>query len=367
MDLIPVYKPYLTKDNTRFAHEAIDSGWISSNDHGKYKELCEEFLKQYLGVKYVLLTSNGTTALHLVAKALKHLKPAVTNVYVPSSAYVAAWNMFDEFNLIPLDSDEHTWNADFSTVKDDESNAILVVHNIGNPVNVPELKRRFPKCTILEDACEAFGGMYEGYKTGSQSLASVFSFYGNKTITSGEGGALVTNDKDVYEFCKLLHGQGQSNKKFIHSTLGYNYRMTNVQAALLYGQLQDVGEIFTKKKAIWAAYDKAFSSNRRILLQKVDDNCTPSYWLYGIRLLNEKDYETLRFSFIFESIETRPMFYPINHHGHYSHIQEKFVVSERLAKECAILPSYPEMTTEEIERVVEKVLLYAKTQANMFL
>lgn len=358
--MIPVYEPFLTKDNLKFAHDALDTGWISSNDNGKYKELCEEFLRQYLGVEYVLLVNNGTSAMHLASFALRNFYPHIKSLYVPSSAYVAAWNMVSDYNLIPLDSDANTWNADYSNIEEKEDTAFLIVHNLGNPVNVPELQKRFPNSLFIEDACEALGGMYNGFKVGSRSLVSVFSFYGNKTITSGEGGALVTNNKEVYEYCKLLHAQGQSSEKFIHSTYAYNYRMTNVQAAILYGQLQDLGEIFLRKKNVWNFYNQKFSDIKNILLQKTEEGCTPSYWLYGIRLLNNKDYSKNKLRLIFKDIETRPLFYPINYHKQFSHIKEEFKISKMLSEQCVILPSHPGLTFSDLDKVVEAIYDCAK-------
>ena len=125
----------------------------------------------------------------------------------------------------------------------DDNTAILVVHNIGNIINVPKLKLEFPNTVILEDNCEGFLGKYDNKYTGTESFASSISFFGNKTITSGEGGAFITNDDDVFEYINKIKSQGQSNEKFIHDVLGYNYRMTNIQAAILYGQLDSLSEI----------------------------------------------------------------------------------------------------------------------------
>ena len=248
--MIPIYQPYFTQKNLEHAHKAIDSGWISSQ--GEYLDLSKNKLKELLGCKRLILTNNGTTATHLLALALKYKHPHITKIIVPNNVYVAAWNsfLFDKnYELIPIDSDLNTWNFDITKIKSliDENTAILVVHNIGNIVNVPKLKIEFPNTVILEDNCEGFLGKYGDKYTGTESFASSISFFGNKIITSGEGGAFITNDDDVFEYINKVKSQGQSNEKFIHDVLGYNYRMTNIQAAILYGQLDSLNEIKEKK------------------------------------------------------------------------------------------------------------------------
>ena len=257
--MIPIYKPFFTEDNLKYAHKAIRSGWVSS--HGEYLDLTKEKLKEITNYKKIILTNNGTSSTHLLALALKYKHPKIKKIIVPNNVYVAAWNsfLFDKnYELIPIDCDLDTWNFDLSSIEKnlDENTAILVVHNIGNVINVPKLKLEFPNTVILEDNCEGFLGKYEGKFTGSDSLCSSISFFGNKTITSGEGGAFITSDDDVFEFINTTKNQGQSDIKFIHNILGYNYRMTNVQAAILYGQLCDLKEIQERKEFIFDEYKK---------------------------------------------------------------------------------------------------------------
>lgn len=239
--MIPIYKPYFTEQNLKYAHDAINSGWVSSQ--GEYLDLAKNKLKDLLETKRVILTSNGTTATHLLALALKYKYPHIKKIIVPNNVYVAAWNSFlfdKEYELVPIDADLETWNFDLDKLESviDETSAVLIVHNIGNIINVPKLKERFPNTVFLEDNCEGFLGKYDNKYTGTESFASSVSFFGNKTLTSGEGGAFITNDDDVFEHINKVKSQGQSNEKFIHDVLGYNYRMTNVQAAILYGQLE---------------------------------------------------------------------------------------------------------------------------------
>ena len=244
--MIPIYKPYFTEQNLKHAYNAISSGWVSSQ--GEYLDLAKNKLKEILGCKYLILTNNGTTATHLLAIALKFKYPHITKIIVPNNVYVAAWNSFlydKNYELIPIDANLDTWNFDLSKIEEklDKNTAILIVHNVGNVVNVPQLKKQFPNTIVLEDNCEGFLGKYEDKYTGTESFASSISFFGNKTLTSGEGGAFITNDDEVFEFINTAKNQGQSEVKFIHNQLGYNYRMTNVQAAILYGQILDLNYI----------------------------------------------------------------------------------------------------------------------------
>ena len=156
--MIPIYSPHFNEENLKYAHDAINSGWISS--HGEYLDIVKDELKSLVNCKKIILTNNGTTATHLMSIALKYKYPNITKIIVPNNVYVAAWNSFlydKNYELIPIDSDLETWNIDINKISEkiDENTAILVVHNIGNVVNVLDLKRRFPNTVILEDNCKS--------------------------------------------------------------------------------------------------------------------------------------------------------------------------------------------------------------------
>jgi perosamine synthetase len=358
--VIPIYKPFFNVKNLSYAHKAIDSGWVSSQ--GEFLDYSKNELKKIFGDSKVILTNNGTTATHLLSIALKYKYPNIKKIIVPNNVYVAAWNSFlfeKNYELIPIDSDLTTWNFDVSEIERvmDTDTAILVVHNIGNVVNVPMLKRKFPNTVIMEDNCEGFLGKYEGSYTGTKSFASSVSFFGNKTLTSGEGGAFITSDDDVFEYINVVKNQGQSDKKFIHNILGYNYRMTNIQAALLYGQLKDLDEIINRKQKIFDLYKKELSNIEGISFQKEELDTEHSNWMFGVRFENfttnkKKEIEL----FLFESsIDTRPMFYDINSHDYLSHIKCKTDNSKILQSQCLILPSFPELTSSQVLFICNKI------------
>ena len=363
--MIPIYKPYLTKENLKYSHLALDSGWISSQ--GEYLDYVKNELKDILGCEKLILTNNGTTATHLLAIALKYKYPNITKIIVPNNVYVAAWNafLFDKnYELIPIDADLNTWNFDVSQIEEnlDENTAILVVHNIGNVINVETLVNKFPNTVILEDNCEGFLGKYNKNYTGTKSFASSISFFGNKTITSGEGGAFITNDEDTFNYINTVKNQGQSETKFIHNIMGYNYRMTNIQASILYGQLKDIETITKKKKEIFKQYKAELSEIKNISFQKEEINTEHSNWMFGIRFLdfNINDKKKLEL-FLFESgIDTRPMFYDINTHDFLSKIKCKKDNAKLLHEQCLILPSYPELTKSQISYICNKIKFFLK-------
>lgn len=360
--MIPVYKPHFSKKVAENVNDAIESTWISSV--GKWKDYSSAQLRDLLETENILLVNNGTAATHLVAKSLKFKRPTIKKVIVPNNVYVAAWNslLYDRcLDLIPVDADEHTWNINISNLKntlnrtDPREVAVLIVPNLGNIINVLELMREFPEHLFIEDNCEGLFGKYENSYAGTKSLASSISFYGNKTITSGEGGAVITQDRELYGFLERMHGQGQTSTRFIHDLLAHNYRMTNVQAAILSAQIEDAQWILNKKTEIFERYKSNLKKHQKVKVQKVDDNCSHSTWMFGIRIPNNLSYQFFREHMNNYGIEVRPMFYPMSSHTHlkkYANPKDESV-AKLLSKECAILPSYPDLKIEQVDYICE--------------
>lgn len=359
--MIPVYEPYLPSKSLRYAHEALDSGWISWR--GKFRDMASERLCDLMGVKYVLLTSSGTTAAHLTAKCFRFRYPGISKIFLPNNVYVAAWNVF-VYDGIPyeysvMDVDLDTWNM--VPPKEADNSLVLAVHNLGNVVNIPKLKQRMSNTVFVEDACEALFGEYEGKAVGTESLCASFSFFGNKNVTCGEGGALVTNDEELYQFANNIHGQGQSETQYVHDLLGYNYRMTNVQAAILYGQLEIIDEIRERKDALFDKYRGAFLSCDHVAVQKIENGTSHSKWMFGIRIKGSSGYEKIQGILREDGIETRPMFYQMSSHAHLSFIKARDETNAcTLSRECLMLPSYPAITDEDSDKVIESVKKLSK-------
>ncbi len=365
--MIPVYKPYLPEGSLKYAHDALDSGWLSQ---GPYLIKAREILSEIWGTENIILTNSGTAANHMIARTMRLKYPWRTNLIVPNNVYVAAWNPFllEGFDLNPVDADPLTWNMDVSEYKDHRTNIMLAVHNLGNVINVPELKKKFPNTPFIEDNCEGLGGMYgEPLRpTGTASDAFSVSFYGNKNITTGEGGAFVTYDDDVFSYAHAFHGQGQSPRKFIHNIPGYNYRMSNVQAAILCGQLEILPEVLEMKEAVFDYYASRFQYNAIVDFQYSHPGTQPANWMFGLRLIGNRSYMQTEKFFSDAGIETRPMFYPIQYHKHLHHKDSNRVsrcsidVAQRLSQEVVILPSFPEITTVQQDFIIQKVDEYVQ-------
>lgn len=361
--MIPVYKPFLPKESIDYACEAISSTWISSQ--GKYITLATQKLQDKLNVKNLLLVNNGTSATHLLAKAVNYKYLNIKHVIAPNNVYVAALNsfLFDKnFKINTFDADLKTWNININNIDKTKNKLFLIVHNLGNIINVPLLKQKYPNNVFVEDNCEGLFGKYDGEYSGTQSFASSISFFGNKNITSGEGGAVIINDDSTYDYIKSIHGQGQSSKRFIHDYLGYNYRMTNVQAAILYGQLGYIDYILEKKQLIFNNYFTLLKNISNVSFQEQEKNTSHSMWMFGIRINNNISYEVAEEFFKNKKIEIRPMFYPISCHKHL--LNNKYIKinscdnAKILNKECIILPSYPELTYTEQSYIADCVLEY---------
>ena len=374
--MIPVYKPYLNEAILKMAHEALDSTWISSK--GKHipdveKELANIHSVGDVKINSALACCNGTAATHLVAKLLKKVHPNIKKIIVPNNVFIAAWNAFiydKDFELEAVDADLETWNIDrtklYEKLEDSnlEETAFLAVHNIGNILNVPQIQRDWKDLIIVEDNCEGFLGEYENVKSGTLSFASSISFFGNKTLTSGEGGAVIA-DASYQSILYKMRSQGQSDTRFIHDELGYNYRMTNVQAAILKGQLEHVDKIQSMKKRIFSLYKKMLSDIEEISFQITEPNTYFSHWMFGIRIKGG-DYTDMESVFNTNFIDVRPMFYPINSHKHLSDVPVYggSDVAKLLNKECVMLPSYPELKDHEICHIVNTVKNYISKNIN---
>lgn len=357
--MIPIYKPYLPEKCLKYAHQAIDSTWISSS--GKFVQKATDLLSEYLGAKYVQLVNNGTSATHLISKAISYKHPDIKKIVLPNNVYVAAWNSFlydKKYELIFKEPDLETWNIDLKDVSIDKTNtAVCFVHNLGNIINVPRFIRENPGVVCVEDNCEGFSGEYDGFKSGTKSLASSLSFFGNKTITSGEGGAVIINDRETYEYINCIQGQGQSAEKYIHEHLGYNYRMTNVQAAILTGQMEVVSDILEMKSQIFQRYREGLSSVEGVHLQRQEKQTVHSNWMFAVRIRGAKEYKYSAKFFSERGIETRPMFYPSSKHPYMKHLFPDSLQTRAkvLNRECIMLPSYPELEKKEVEHIIEAV------------
>jgi perosamine synthetase len=272
-------------------------------------------------------------------------------------------------NLEILKINEHTWNMEENEeyiMSLETNSAIVIVHNIGGIVDVDRIKQLRPDIVLIEDNCEGLFGKYNEKNTGTSDniLCSSASFYGNKTITTGEGGAFITNDDEVYNYIKRVFSQGMSSKRFIHDVHAYNYRMTNVQAAFLYEQLNDIDCILDLKKRIFNNYEKLLQHeirSNKIAIQTINSNCERANWMFSVHLINnKKSIDEINTYFIENGIEIRPFFYPYYSHNHLKPIMNQtndYSISETLNNNIIILPSFPELTFHQQEYIVSKIII----------
>lgn len=354
--MIPIYTPRIY---TESAKNALESGWISSQ--GKYLDLARNKLKEIFDIPYVILMNNGTSSTHMLIKAIKYKYPEIAKIYVPNNVFIAVWNTVlyeypsDTMEVLEMNPNTLNMRTDEEYINSlDKNSAVVVVHNIGNIVNVPRLKRLRPDLVFVEDNCEGLFGKYEGVYSGmsDSSLCSAVSFFANKTITSGEGGAFFTHDKDLYEFIyKTIH-HGATGVKYVYDVLGYNYRMTNIQAALLYDQLMNLDKIREDKTRVFNRYKSQLKNT--VIIPEAEPGTVQSEWMFvcGIPDIQYADMERHMTS---NGIDIRPFFYDITVHKHLENVP-RTTLSTNVT--YFMLPSYPDLTDQQIDSVCKNISVF---------
>lgn len=368
--MIKVYDPYINENTKKYAHQAIESGWISSQ--GEFIQKATDKLKEALNVKNLFLVSNGTTGMHCVSISLSLRYPKIDTLIVPNNSYVAAWNSFlyeKKYKLISVDSNINTWNYDHKELEelirksDLSRTALLCVHNLGNIINIDIIKQKFPSLVIVEDNCEGLFGKYNDKFSGTDTFASAVSFFGNKTITCGEGGAVIINDNESFEYLKSFINQGNTNIRFKHDKVAQNYRLTNIQAALLYGQLESLDEILNLKHDLFEKYENAFKDIDFIKLQEKENKTIHSNWMFGLRFTNGITYEYALDYYTKNGIDIRPMFYTHEKQEYlrgYISSYKNNIAGNLINDTCIILPSYPSLTEDQINYIIKKTIEIVK-------
>lgn len=361
-EIIRISDTFELSKSKLYINDVIDSNWISNT--GKYISLCEEQLRKELNVKHVLLTNNGTSATHCIMKSVKYKYPQCKKIYIPDHCYVAVYNSVlyeyekDQIVIIPIDKD--TWNIDLTYVEQMEyGSCLLIVHNLGNIIPIQKIKEKRPDIIIVEDNCEGFMGKYHKYYSGTKSFASSISFYANKHITSGEGGAFITNDDDTYQYIKRFCMQGMTERRYIHDIIAYNYKYNNLSAALLYSQLQQIHLIVNKKKELFNRYKELFEPYTDIIsLQKIEQNTEHSYWIFGIKIKKGfSDYKIINQYYLENGIEIRPFFYNYKSHNHLNHIHT-FENYKSMNNTIILLPLHCYLKEEELKYIVDVTIKF---------
>lgn len=349
----PVYKPSLNGNEKKYVMECLDSTWISSK--GKYINEFENKFAEYLGVKYAASVSNGTVALHVALLALGIGQG--DEVIVPTFTYIASVNAIAYTGAIPVfvDSDLNNWQMSIEDTRKKitkNTKAILAVHLYGHPCEIVELRKIADehKLFLIEDTAEALGSKYDGRNVGTFGDISTFSFFGNKTITTGEGGMVVTNNPEYHKKAVHFKGQGLAgHREYWHDVIGYNYRMTNICAAIGLAQLENIEEIIIKKRDLALWYKKRLNGTPIVFHDEVNNMFFSTYWMCSILAEDELTRDKLREHLLLNGIETRPAFNPVHLMPMYDKVNQYFPVATDLGRRGINLPSYPELNEEDVK------------------
>ena len=358
---IPISEPSITKKEIEYVTKAVKSGWVSSL--GDYIIGFENRFAEFVGTKFALTTSSGTTALHLALAGLGINKG--DEIIIPDLTFVATANAVKYLGATPVfaDIDPKTWCLDPASVRrliSVRTKVIIPVHLYGFPADMIEINKIAKEngLLVIEDTAEAHGAAINNKRVGSFGNCGVFSFYGNKIITTGEGGMITTNDNRFYERVKYLRDHAMSKeKRYWHTELGYNYRITNIQAALGLAQLTRIDSIIKKKIKIFTWYKKYLGESDLYTLNPEKVGVKNVFWMVCLLLSQHASIE--RDEFMKElkeaKIDSRPFFYPMSQLPMYN----SGIInpcSYDIAKRGLNLPSSFNLSHEEVSYISEKIV-----------
>lgn len=367
--MIPVCEPVFDGNEALYTADCIATGWVSSA--GSYITRFEEMFSAYCGMPYGVAVTSGTTALHLSLVALGI--GAGDEVIIPDFTLIVSANVVIQAGARPvlIDADPFTWCLDAAQIEakiTPRTKAIMAVHLYGHPCDMVALRAIADKHNLylIEDCAEAHGSEVVGQRVGSYSDAGCFSFYGNKTLTTGEGGMIVCRDPELAERLRLLRNQGFREPRFVHDTVAYNYRMTNVQAAIGVAQTEKADEKVEAKRRIARAYTELLRGEPELQLPTEAPWAKNTYWMYGVllcdgfgrtkdevmQMLKEKGVDTRSF---FCPMHMQPVFANGDNPA-YPDVSGSYPISEDLWKRGFYLPSGIGLTQAQLEEVAAKLL-----------
>lgn len=364
--MIPVNTPLLNGNEEKYLLECIQTGWISSE--GPFIKQFENQFCKYIGREEGIAVANGSGALDIAVQALKIGRG--DEVIMPTFTIISPAQSIVRAGAVPVlvDSDSVTWNMDIKQIESritSKTKAIIVVHIYGLPTDmnhVLELCKRY-NLFLIEDAAEMHGQTYFGKKCGSFGDISTFSFYPNKHITTGEGGMIMTDDPELAARCRKLRNLAfeEKGRRFIHNELGWNYRMTNLQASLGLAQLERIEDHVAKKRWIGKMYNELLLGLKGFQLPLLSTEYAENiYWVYGLVAESAEQCEiTIRY-LNENGIGTRPFFWCMHEQPVFRKMglfkDEKYPVSERIARNGFYIPSGLGITMEDITQVSEMLL-----------
>ncbi len=354
---IPVYQPSLRGNEKKYVNECLDSTWISSR--GDFIARFEQSFADFTGVRFAASVCNGTVANHLALLALG-LGPG-DEVIVPTLTYVASANAIAYVGATPVfvDSRPDSWQMDPDDVRrklTPRTRALLVVHLYGHPADMDALRAIAEEHNLylVEDCAEAFGTRWAGEHVGGFGAIAAFSFFGSKTVTTGEGGMVITNDPELHRRVLHLRNQGQSEeRRYWHDVIGYNYRMTNICAAIGLAQMERAADLVERKLALARRYDALLAALPVERHQPSSAEALHAYWMYSVLVPRAAQRDAAMQAMAAAGVETRPLFFPLHTLPMYHRPSqaEPFPVAVDLSARGINLPSWPDLDGAQVEYV----------------
>ncbi|WP_124065169.1 DegT/DnrJ/EryC1/StrS family aminotransferase [Clostridium sp. E02] len=362
---IPVAVPHFAGNEKKYVDDCMDTAWISSA--GKYVSQFEEKYAEYMGMKEAISCCNGTVALHIPLIALG-LQPG-DEVIIPSFTYIATANAVKYCGATPVFADclQDTWNIDPEDIKrkiTSKTKGIMPVHLYGNPCDMDAIMKiaKDHDLFVIEDAAECHGATYKGRKVGTFGDVSTFSFFGNKIITTGEGGMVVTNNEELANQMRILKGQGQDpNRRYWFIEVGYNYRMTNIEAAIGLAQLENIELHIGDRRKVASWYqEELHGMEDYIKFQEITSGAEGVWWMFSIILKDtiKITRDQLMNKLKEDGIETRPLFYPMHLMPVYEDPNAECPVSEKIAANGMNLPTHALLSRDDVKYICERLRAY---------
>jgi len=365
-DFIPVNEPLFNGNEKKYLNQCIDSGWISSE--GDFVKKFENTFATRMKRKHAIAVTNGTAAIDVAIESLE-IRPN-DEIIVPTFTIISCILQIIRIGAVPVlvDSDPLTWNMDILKIEEkitSKTKAIMAVHIYGLPVDMNPILELCSKYNLklIEDAAEVIGQEYMGEPCGSFGDVSTFSFYSNKHITTGEGGMVLTDNDNIAEQCRELRNLCFDNKKrFVHKRLGWNLRMTSLQAAVGLAQLEQLNQFIEKKRWIGKIYNDLLNDTEHLELPlECTEYSSNIYWVYGVvlkRTLNFRASDVIDKLLDFK-VGSRPFFFPIHQQPVLAqrnlYLNETYPVAENLSQRGLYLPSGLAITEQQIVRVVDSL------------
>ncbi len=350
---LPVYQPDLSGNERRYVLECIDSSWISSI--GVFIERFEHAVAAEAAARHAIAVCNGTVALHLAVHCLG-IGPG-DEVIVPTFTYISSVNTIAQTGARPIFAESRIsdWNLDVADVErriTKRTKAIMAVHIYGAPADMLSIRKLADAkgLGVIEDCAEALGSTLHGRHVGTFGNVGTFSFFGNKTVTTGEGGMVITDDDDLAARLRLVKGQGQSlTRRYWHEVLGFNYRMTNIAAAIGCAQMERLSEILARKFAL-AQRLRDLLADLPVTFQSLDPGAASSQWLVSLLLPPGTDRDEVMSHMSGLGVDTRPVFHCA--HQMPMHVRdEPYPVATDIASRGISLPSYPTLSDDDLDRI----------------